>query len=460
MMAVSNGLASLGDGFLNGFQVADQSIARRQDAAQREEALQQEKQNADRNYSLSSAQFDYTKQNTDRDYQRQLDRDRATDALNQKKLGMEKQTLGLQSAELGIRAAEAKAQIANQNWQRAYAERQDRIQNEMPLVQAFYTGYRNGSPDWNLVKKMSPDNPFNPNRFIGPDKIQTAGQVQQLMPKVLDGSIDYNDPSVINVANKVLQPHIERELGTKDPVTGQTITGKQLAHIGLTPDGQNVVLGLKVTYGDGSSALKPRTEYGSTSPQDKNITIPMKNFVAEFGGYAQAVARFNQNGDSLSAVAKNVDPTQNATIQAYRKDMLNIGTARAKALSKAADPQSTDAVNDQYDKLQDQLNQSYGIPSSNYWQNDPQLNVFTGAVQRATGKMPDLTNPATKQAFLQWKQTTANQSPASAQPAAGQPAGTQSQPEPQGQQAATQPNPDSYVAQQLREMRRVVQSRQ
>jgi hypothetical protein len=140
--------------------------------------------------------------------------------------------------------------------------------------------------------------------------------------------------------------------------------------------------------------------------------------------------------------------------------MLDIGTARAKALSKATDPQSTDAVNDQYDKLQDQLNQSYGIPSANYWQNDPQLNIFAGAVQKATGKLPDLTNPATKQAFLQWKQTTANQPAVNSQPASSQPTVTQGQPTSQGQQATMQPTQDSYVAQQLREMQRVKQSMQ
>lgn len=440
-MAVSNGLASLGDGFLNGFQVADQSVARRQDASQREEALQQEKTNADRNYQLNSDQMNYEKQNSDRQFQRQVGLDQVAQQEFQQDLGLKKQGLGLQSAELGIRATEAKAQIANQNWQRAYAERQDRLQNEMPLVQAIYSTYKTtGTVDPNMVKKLSPDNPYNPTRFIGADKIQTASQVQQLMPKVLDGSIDYNDPSVLNVANTVLQPHIERELGTKDPVTGQPITGKQLAHIGITPDGKNVILGLKVTYGDGSSALKPRTEYGSTSPLDKNITIPMTDLVKEFGGYAQAVGKFNQNGDPLAAVAKIVDPTQNATIQAYRKGMLDIGTARAKALSKATAPDDMSAIKDQYDNLQDQYDQSFGIPPSHYWQNDPQLNVFAGAVQKATGKMPDLTNPATKQAFLQWKQSTN-----------GQPAGTQGQPV----AAQQQQNTDSatVIANKIRSMK-------
>lgn len=452
-MAVSNGLASLGDGFLNGFQVADQSIARRQDAADREAALQQEKTNSDRNYSLSSAQFDYDKQNADRQYQRQLSLDQVNQQQFQQKLGLEKQGLGLQSQELGVRAAEANAQIANLNYQRYVAQKNDRLTAEAPVAQAFYAGFKSGNPDWSLVGKMSPDNPVNPMRFIGVDKIKTAAQVQQLMPQVLNGSIDYNDPKVIGLVNTVLQPHIQTGIGTVDPDNGQTITGKQLAHIGITQDGKNAILGIKVSYANGSSALKPMTQFGSTNSQDPNITTPMPNLINEIGAYSMAVGKLNQPGDPLSAVAKMVDPSQNATIQAYRKDMLDVGTSRAKALAKATDPQSTDAVNDQYDKLEDQVDQSYGIPPSHYWQNDPLLNTFVGATQKATGKLPDLTNPATKQAFLQWKQYNANQAGGTGQLAASQPAGTQGQSAVAGQQGAAQQqnvDPATVIANKIR----------
>src|SRR5471030_199217 len=169
-MAVSNGLASLGDGFLQGFQVADQAVGRRQEATQREEALKQQQQNADRNYSLSSAQFDYSKQNTDRDFQRQLDRDKTTDAVTQQELALRKQGLGLQGAELGLRSQQIGAQIADQKWKQAYTERQARLQDEMPLVQAVYSNYKQtGTLDPTLVGKISKDNPYNPIRFVGAD---------------------------------------------------------------------------------------------------------------------------------------------------------------------------------------------------------------------------------------------------------------------------------------------------
>ncbi|HIE0017520.1 hypothetical protein P8971_17975 [Serratia marcescens] len=161
----------------------------------------------------------------------------------------------------------------------------------MPVVQTLYKQLEEtGKFDPQLYSQISKDNPLNPGRFFGQDVINNVMEVNLIMPKVLAGEMNYNDPKVIKLMNTVLSPHIQRGIDEVDPQTGKKIVSKELGHIGVSEDGK----GLKVKYDDGTTAEKPMTELGSADERDNQIAhMPVARLMDEIRGYGQMVGQIN-----------------------------------------------------------------------------------------------------------------------------------------------------------------------
>ncbi|WP_244880001.1 hypothetical protein [Pectobacterium betavasculorum] len=379
-MADVRGLA---DGFLAGFNTADQAISRKRELGLRDLQLQQQQQDSDRRFGLAQEQFDYGKETGLRDYQRQVGRDKQQDeqwglthALNAKNAD---RSYALQAQSNNLAQQRFDFQVNEQ-------KRQERIQNEMPVIKMFADQLdKTGNVDPELIKQISPDNPLHPKRFIGDKAIKSVAEINRIMPAVLKGDMDYNDPAAISLMNNVLSTHIQRGIGDKDPETGKTIKSKELGHIGLTEDGQRVVPTLKVTYTDGSVADKPMTRFGSTDPNDTIAPIALPRLMEEIRGYSQMVGQLNYGGRAkfLNDMVNPPDKTAvREETKGLRKDLLDVGKARAKALADpmAQDPQTAAGINSQYDQLEQQVRDSYGQP-----QQQPKAQDGTGLQQWVAG---------------------------------------------------------------------------
>ncbi|WP_233956015.1 hypothetical protein [Pectobacterium versatile] len=382
-MADVRGLA---DGFLAGFNTVDNAVRRREDSELRRLQVQQQQQNEDRRFGLAQAQFDSGKEVDERNFERQINLDKEDARRFGLKNVLEQQQLGIQRAGLGMRAQELNMRREEHEFQMAETKRQKRINDEMPAIKMFYDQLeKTGNIDPELFNQISPDNPLNPKRFIGDKAIKDVTEINRIMPAVLNGDMDYNDPAAISVMNNVLSARIQRGIGDKDPETGKTIKSKELAHIGLTEDGQRVIPTLKVTYTDGSVADKPMTRFGSTDPNDTIAPIALPRLMEEIRGYSQMVGQLNYGGRAkfLNDMVNPPDKTAvREEARGLRKDLLDVGKARAKALADpmAQDPQTAAGINSQYDQLEQQVRDSYGQT-----QQQPKAKDDSGLQQWAAG---------------------------------------------------------------------------
>ncbi|UVD99412.1 MULTISPECIES: hypothetical protein [Pectobacterium] len=379
-MADVRGLA---DGFLAGFNTMDNALQRREESELRRLMVDQQQKNDDRRFGLAQTQFDHGKETDNRNFAHQASRDKITD----QQWGLT-HTLNAKNADRSYALQAQSNNLAQQrfDFQVNEQKRQQRIQDEMPVIKMFADQLdKTGNVDPELLKQISPDNPLHPNRFIGDKATKNVMEINRIMPAVLNGEMDYNDPAAISAMNGVLSARIQRGIGDKDVETGKTITSKELAHIGLTEDGQGVIPTLKVTYNDGSTALKPMTRFGSTDPNDTIAPIALPRLMEEIRGYSQMVGQLNYGGRAkfLNDMVNPPDKTAvREEAKGLRKDLLDVGKARAKALADpmAQDPQTAAGINSQYDQLEQQVRDSYGQP-----QQQPEAKDNSGLQQWAAG---------------------------------------------------------------------------
>ncbi|HEO0717138.1 TPA: hypothetical protein U5E38_001684 [Yersinia enterocolitica] len=463
------GVQGLADGFLAGFNTADQAISRDRELGLRDAAQQQQVKDSDRNYGLAKDQVDWRKETDNRDHQYKSQRDSVGDEQWNKNYGLAQANQRTANASLGMRAQELNMRKNEFNFQRSQAERQQRMQEEMPVVQALYKQIETtGQVDPQLYRQISKDNPLHPSRFFGQGPIDNVMEINQIMPKVLSGEMNYNDPKVLKTMNTVLAPYIERNIDEVDPGSGKKIKSKELAHIGISEDGKFVIPGLKVTYSDGSTANKPMTQFGSADVGDNQVAkIPIDEFMNKVRGYSQMVGQLNQP-DRAKFIGSMVNPPDKAAMrqesEGYRKELLDISKDEGKqlaALNKdgammdekqlAAAKQEIKSNSEQ---RRQQASELYGVGGGRGSQNqsriDPtELEAFSGEYQKEFGEVPDLDSPQDQQFFMAWKQK--RQQPQQMK-----------EPSQSAQPGATQggPVPDSNTAQQLREMKRVNETRQ
>lgn len=354
-------LRGLADGFTAGFSMANNAITQEKELGLRDVALRQQQQNSDRRFGLAQEQFNYGKEADSRNFERQTKRDKEDDSRFSLRNALDQQQVGIQKAGLGLRQQELNMRQTEFNYQQEQNKRNQRFQDEMPVVRAFYDGLdKTGNVDPELYKRISPDNPLHPTRFYGKDAINNVMNINRLVPEVLNGKRDINDPDVLKAANGVFSSYLQRNIGEKDPQTGKIIKTKELGALGVSEDGKSIIPSVRVNYNDGTSALKPMTRYGSTNPNDAVAPIPLSRFMDELRGYGQMVGQLNQpaRADFMNRLVNGNAKQEREDAKGYRSDMISSQKERAKAIAK--DPSNADAISAQFDKLDDQISHSYG----------------------------------------------------------------------------------------------------
>lgn len=205
------------------------------------------------------------------------------------------------------------------------------------------------------------------------------------------GLADVNKPEFLKSLDVLMKPDIERDIGTKDPVTGKTIASKEIATV-IPYENKGLVIDVKVTLDDGTSYIAPVTEGRSTDPDDPVKIIPIDKFINTIEGHTRMASAYNQP-DLQNAVLRYVQPAkENQSAEVTKRQLLSeqasIDRDEAKELAKVntdkvMEPEektkAMKGISDRYQEVRDRTNARYGIGAQK------PVGKGSAAVQKASG---------------------------------------------------------------------------
>ncbi|MFM5713738.1 hypothetical protein ACET77_05955 [Aeromonas allosaccharophila] len=436
MMSVSG----LAEGFLAGFNTMDRyQRGQKEDERQerelglRDTMVKQGIEDSNRNFSLRQASFEHDKERT-----------KTAEEQWRQEFGLrQKESEGMQAyrnANLGLAQAEEGRRKQEYEWQVKDRERQAYQQDNLPIIQsgwqAVAEGKDPGQQFWNVVRDPRAGS-FNPERYLQQDyaeagktfvthagNLMRQAQEGKLDPTTPEGHAAVNNPQFIKAAGTLYQDEVNKGVGDIDPDSGKTITGKQLSNIMITPDGRGVVLGVEVTYDDGSKAVRPVTNNRTSAPDDTPKVIPINDFLKPAYQRAALAKHMIGNADQLRAsLGLTAGPDQ----AGYKKAVADLekqhGQNRAKISSSNAEDKDLqlDALDTQLEQSKAALADTYGLTTkTDEPKQEAPLKAWTGGdperlqfIKEANqhGKLSSLMdNPARMNtAFELWRQQAAKQ---------------------------------------------------
>ncbi|TNJ03888.1 hypothetical protein CF117_09835 [Aeromonas veronii] len=376
------GVSGLAEGFLAGFNTMD-----------RYQRGQKDDERMDKSMSLRDAMWQNEQdrqQVADARYQEGVDysktRDNVADERYDKQFSLTERQVKASEARAGAAERRANAGEARQQqeyqWQRDQREKQLFQQENYPIIQsgwqAVAEGKDPGEQFWGVVRDKRAGS-YNPERYLQQDYAE-AGKTfvtyaGNLMRQAQEGKLDtstpeghamVNDPKFIKAAGTLYQDEVNKGVGDIDPDTGKTITAKQLNNIMVSPDGRGVVLGVEVTYDDGSKDVRPVTNNRSSSPDDPPKVIPINDFLKPAYQRAALAKHMIGNADQLRAslgLAAGPDPA------GYKKAVTNLesqhGQNRARISSSNTEDKDIqlESLDAQLEQSKAALTETYGMTS-------------------------------------------------------------------------------------------------
>ena len=434
------GVSGLAEGFLAGFNTMD-----------RYQRGQKEDERMDKAMSLRDAmwQNEQERQNVaDESYQGELEyrkgRDKLADDKYDKQLALTERQVKSSEARAGAAERRAATQEARQQqeyeWQVKDREKQAYQQENLPIIQsgwqAVAEGKDPGQQFWNVVRDPRAGS-FNPERYLQQDyaeagktfvthagNLMRQAQEGKLDPTTPEGHAAVNNPQFIKAAGTLYQDEVNKGVGDIDPDSGKTITGKQLSNIMITPDGRGVVLGVEVTYDDGSKAVRPVTNNRTSAPDDQPKVIPINDFLKPAYQRAALAKHMIGNADQLRAsLGLTAGPDQ----AGYKKAVADLekqhGQNRARISSSNAEDKDLqlDALDAQLEQSKAALADTYGLTTkTDEPKQEAPLKAWTGGdpkrlqfIKEANqhGKLSSLLDSPAKMntAFELWRQAVAKE---------------------------------------------------
>ena len=376
------GVSGLAEGFLAGFNTMDryqrgqkEDERRGQEMGLRDAMWQNEQDRqkvADQRYKES---VDYAKE-----------RDGLGDARYEKEFALNERQA--KSAEARANAAERRAsagearQQQEYQWQTEQRDKQLFQQENMPIIQsgwqAVVEGKVPGQQFWDVVRDPRAGS-FSPKRYLEKDfsdsgevvvkhggKLMRLAQEGKLDPNSPEGHALINDGKFIKSLDTIYQDEVRKGVGDIDPDSGKTITGKQLSNIMITPDGRGVVLGVEVTYDDGSKVVRPVTNNRTSASDDHPKVIPINDFLKPAYQRAALAKHMVGNADQLrTSLGLTAGPDQTG----YKKAVTDLenqhGQNRARISSSNAEDKDMqlEALDAQLEQSKAALADTYGMTS-------------------------------------------------------------------------------------------------
>ncbi|MFQ2266665.1 hypothetical protein ACK321_11440 [Aeromonas hydrophila] len=343
MMAVMG----LADGFLAGFNAMN-NYQRGQKADERAEKAQ----------GLRDAMWQNNLERQRKDDERYLDetayareRDSKHDERQARRDGLYEEQIRASIA--STKAANARAARADfraeeeYQWLKEQREKQAYQQEHLPLIQQGWQSIAEGKDPGDLFRQVVSDpraGQYNPERYMN-SEYASAGRAfvnytTGLMRDAEAGALDWNseegvsrinNADFLNAAGTLYQDEVKTGIGDIDPTTGKSIKNKELASIMVTQDGAGVVLGVKVTYGDGSTALRPVTNNRTAKGDDEPKVIPIADFIGT--GYKRA-ALSREMMANANNIRTSLGLTPGADVKGYRQAVVKLQADTEKAIDQ------------------------------------------------------------------------------------------------------------------------------
>ncbi|AKJ34225.1 hypothetical protein U876_09125 [Aeromonas hydrophila NJ-35] len=430
----------MAEGFLAGFNTMDRyQRGQKEDERQerelglRDAMVKQNKEDSDRNFSLRQASFEHDRERT-----------KTANEQWQQEFGLrQKEADGMQAyrnANLGLaQAAEGRAR-QEYEWQVKDREKQEYQRENLPIIQsgwqAVAEGKDPGEKFWGVVRDPRAGS-FNPERYLQQDyadagktfvtyagNLVRQAQEGKLDPTTPEGHAAVNNPQFIKAAGTLYQDEVSKGVGDIDPESGKTITGKQLNNIMITPDGRGVVLGVEVTYDDGSKAVRPVTNNRTAAPDDHPKVIPINVFLKPAYQRAALAKHMIGNADQLrTSLGLTAGPDQVGYKKAVTELEKQHGQNRARISASNAEDKDLqlDALDAQLEQSKAALADTYGLTSkTDEPKQEAPIKAWTGGdperlqfIKEANqhGKLNGLLDNPTRMntAFELWRQQAAGQ---------------------------------------------------
>ncbi|MGE6293048.1 hypothetical protein [Aeromonas media] len=434
------GISGLAEGFLAGFNTMD-----------RYQRGQKEDERLDKAISLRDAMWQNEQERqkvADERYQGELEygkgRDKLADARLDRQFALTERQVKSSEARAGAAERRATAQEALQQqeyeWQKEQRNKQLFQQENLPIIQsgwqAVAEGKDPGEKFWGVVRDPRAGS-FNPERYLQQDyadagktfvtyagNLVRQAQDGKLDPSTPEGHAAVNNPQFIKAAGTLYQDEVNKGVGDIDPDSGKTITGKQLNNIMITPDGRGVVLGVEVTYDDGSKDVRPITNNRTSAPDDHPKVIPINDFLKPAYQRAALAKHMIGNADQLrTSLGLTAGPDQAGYKKAVTELENQHGQNRARISASNADDKDMqlEALDAQLEQSKAALADTYGMtskadaprqeaPIKEWTSGDPERLQFVKEANQH-GKLSSLLDNPTRMntAFELWRQQAAKQ---------------------------------------------------
>ncbi|WP_323907515.1 hypothetical protein [Aeromonas caviae] len=433
-------VSGLAEGFLAGFNTMD-----------RYQRGQKEDERMDKAMSLRDAmwQNEQGRQKVaDERYQNELvyreGRDKLADAKYDRQFALTERQVKSAEARAGAAERRAAAQEARQQqeyeWQKTLRDKQLFQQENLPIIQsgwqAVTEGKDPGQQFWSVVRDPRAGS-FNPERYLQQDYAEAGktfvtyagnlvrqAQEGKLDPTTPEGHAAVNNPDFIKAAGTLYQDEVNKGVGDIDPESGKTITGKQLNNIMITPDGRGVVLGVEVTYDDGSKAVRPVTNNRTSSPDDHPKVIPINDFLKPAYQRAALAKHMIGNAEQLRvSLGLSAGPDDAGFKKAVTELEKQHGQNKARISASNAEDKDLqqEALDAQFERSKASLADTYGktriaeaprqeAPIKEWTGGDPERLQFVKEANQH-GKLSSLLDSPAKMntAFELWRQQAAKQ---------------------------------------------------
>ncbi|EEG2531928.1 hypothetical protein GYD82_004580 [Salmonella enterica] len=275
-------------GLLAGFSTVDNAMQNRKALSLREAALAQEQKNADRNYQLAQDEFGYRRESDQRNFDSNNDHWNKTFAVDS----------AYKNAQIGLESRRLRNAENQMDYMRRRQERDDQLKQDEPIAQGALNAYQKGDykATWDFINQLHDGHPMK--QMIKPGYAQSSMNAMNGIRQILQGHPDdalkgLNKPDMLKNLSVTLGSELSSRIGMKDPKTGKTVKDAQIGAILPSPDGKGIVLGLDLTYDDGSKSHKPVTKYGSADPRDIDVlNIPGEqaiDFLMQRSGFSNGL---------------------------------------------------------------------------------------------------------------------------------------------------------------------------
>ncbi|EEC9211168.1 hypothetical protein RM179_002516 [Escherichia coli] len=273
-------MSGFAQGLLAGFSTVDQAMTRRKELGLREAQLAQQQKNNERDFEFAQSQFEHNKDVDQRNFDYRAKVDDRNYALQEREFNANQ---NYRNASLGMEQQRLQLQKYNQR----RLEYNDMLARDQPVMAALGKAVDAGDRDaaMHLYGQLSEGNPL---RLMANDGYAAkAGQAVNNLQKIFDDKPDraiasLNTPESLDALSGVFAPELQQRIGMPDSTGKKTIKEARIGSIVPAQQEGYVLIGLDLTYSDGSTAHKPVTEYGSAHPDDQTVlAIPVDKAIAQ-----------------------------------------------------------------------------------------------------------------------------------------------------------------------------------